>query len=164
MNGFIKVHRSILEWEWWDDINTFRLFMTILLLANWKEKKWHGKVIPRGALWTSLPSLSDASGLSVQQTRTALMKLKSTGEITDEPTGGGRLVTVVNYELYQAVDVLPTDDSTGIPTGNQQASNMQPNRRATSTEEYKEVKKRKKGEPSSGINFFAELMETMEDE
>lgn len=164
MNGFIKVHRSILEWEWWDDINTFRLFMTILLLANWKEKKWHGKVIPRGALWTSLPSLADASGLSVRQTRTALAKLKSTGEVTDEATGEGRLVTVVNYELYQAVDIIPTDEATDDLTGKRQASDTQRDRRATSTEEYKEVKKRKKGESSSGINFFAELMETMEDE
>ena len=54
MNGFIKIHRSLLEWEWWDDINTFRLFITILLLANWKDKRWHGKLIRRGSLWTSI--------------------------------------------------------------------------------------------------------------
>lgn len=167
MNGFVKIHRGILDWEWWDDINTFRLFMTILLLANWKEKKWHGKVIPRGSLWTSLPSLAQKSGLSVQQTRTALAKLKSTGEITDEPTGEGRLVTVVNYGLYQDIDNLPTGKSTDDSTGNQQAINTQPNRRATPTEEYIRNKKYKKGgreAPFSPTDFIQELMEGEEDD
>lgn len=167
MNGFVKLHRDILEWEWWDDINTFRLFMTILLLANWKEKKWHGKVIPRGSLWTSLPSLAQQSGLSIQQTRTALAKLKTTGEVTDEPTGEGRLVTVVNYGLYQDVDNLPTGKSTDELTGNQQTSNMQPNRRATSTEEYIRNKNSKKGgrsAPSSPTDYIRELMEEMDDD
>ena len=70
MNGHIKLHRSILDWEWWGDINTFRLFMTILLLANWKDKKWQGRVIKRGQLWTSIPTLAKVSGLTQQQTRT----------------------------------------------------------------------------------------------
>ena len=167
VNGFVKIHRGILEWEWWDDINTFRLFMTILLLANWKEKKWHGKVIPRGSLWTSIASLSERSGLSVQQTKTSLAKLKSTGEKTDEATNEGRLVTVVNYGLYQAVDALPTDNLTNESTSNQPASNQRLNQRVTTTEEYIRNKNSKKGgreAPFSPTDFIHELMEDMEDD
>lgn len=164
MNGFIKLHRSICEWEWWDDIPVRLLWITILLEANWKDKKWHGKTIPRGSFWTSLPSLAEKSGLTLQQARTALAKLKSTGEVTDKATGEGRLVTVANYELYQAVDNLATDESTDESTGNQQAINRQPNRRATATEEYKEIKNSKKVDPSGGINFFADLMKEMDDD
>ena len=151
MNGHIKLHRSILEWEWWDDINTFRLFITILLLANWKGKKWHGKMIRRGQLWTSIPTLSEKSGLTIQQTRTALNHLKSTGEITDKPTRDGRLITVVNYGKYQSADEDLTRKSTDKSTDEQQTSN----RPLTSTEESKELLRRGEKEgPLSRENFI----------
>ena len=139
-SGFIKLDRKILDWEWWDDITTFRLFMTILLMANWEDKKWKGKTIKRGQLWTSLPSLSKKARLSIQQTRSSLDKLKLTGEITDEATVSGRLITVVKYDVYQNKPKKATDKSTDKPTIKQQTINRQSNRRATATKEYKEHK------------------------
>lgn len=156
MNGHIKLHRSIFDWEWWDDINTFRLFMTILLLANWKGKKWHGKLIRRGQLWTSIPTLSERSGLTIQQTRTALNHLKSTGEITDKPTRDGRLITVVNYGKYQSADEDLTRKPTDKSTDKQQTSNIP----LTSTEEREELLRRGEKEgPSSDekLYFFADI-------
>ena len=139
-SGFIKIDRKILDWEWWDDINTFRLFMTILLLANWEDKSWHGREIKRGQLWTSLPSLSKRARLSIQQTRSALDKLKLTGEITDEATASGRLITVAKYDVYQGASKKATDKATDKATGKQQTTNRQSNRRPTATKEHKEHK------------------------
>ena len=155
MNGYIKIHRSLLDWEWWDDINTFRLFMTILLMANWKSKKWHGKRIRRGQLWTSIESLSEKSGLTFQQTRTALDKLISTGEITSRATNGGRLITVVNYGVYQSDDVGATNESTNKSTNKQQTYNKP----ITTTEEREE--RYKKGEEASATDemiFFKDFV------
>jgi len=152
MNGHIKLHRSIFDWEWWDDINTFRLFVTILLLANWKEKRWHGKTIRRGSLWTSLPTLSQKSGLTMQQTRTALNKLISTGEITDKATREGRLITVVNYGKYQAGNAEATDKLTDDLTDEQQTNN----RRATVTKEREELLRRGEKEESD-LLFFKDI-------
>lgn len=164
MNGFIKLNRSILDWEWWDDLNTFRLFMTILLLANWKDKRWHGKLIPRGSLWTSIDSLAKKSGLTKQQTRTSLNKLISTGEITSESTNEGRLVTVENYDVYQAVDFGVTNELTNELTNDQQTSNKRPNKRVTTTEEYIRIKERKKGKKldPSDPDYFSKLVEMEE--
>ena len=120
-SGFIKLDRKILDWEWWDDITTFRLFMTILLMANWEDKKWKGKTIKRGQLWTSLPSLSEKAHLSIQQTRSSLDKLKATGEITDRAYSKFRVITVVKYDEYQKDNRQDNSQS----TGNQQASNRQ---------------------------------------
>ena len=78
-NSFIKLYRSLLDWEWWDDKNVTRLFLTMLLSANWQTKKWHGMTIEKGSVFTSIEHLSKKSGLTMQQTRTALNKLKSTG-------------------------------------------------------------------------------------
>ena len=137
--GFIKIYRSMFQWDWWDDINTFRLFITILLMANWQPKKWHGKKIPRGSFWTSLNTLSKRSGLSVQEVRTALEKLSSTNEITIKATKRGRLITVVNYDFYQDDDRKSTKKTTNRATNNQQSTNKV----STITKEVKEVKELK---------------------
>jgi hypothetical protein len=33
--GYIKLYRSLLKWEWYDDSNVFRVFMHLLLTANY---------------------------------------------------------------------------------------------------------------------------------
>jgi len=109
MEGWIKLHRKILEWEWYDDHNTFRLFIHCLLRANHKPKKWRGKQIDRGQFITSLSHLSQElsgrhSKLSVRQVRTSLDKLILTGELTNNSTNKYRLITVNNYSLHQVND------------------------------------------------------------
>ena len=124
-NSFIKLYRSLLDWEWWDDKNVTRLFLTILLSVNWQTKKWHGMTIEKGSVFTSIEHLSKKSGLTMQQTRTALNKLKSTGEITIKSTNRGTLVTVENWGKYQFMPEEITNESTNNPTNNQQTSNKQ---------------------------------------
>ena len=124
-NSFIKLYRSLLDWEWWDDKNVTRLFLTILLSANWQTKKWHGTTIEKGSVFTSIEHLSKKSGLTMQQTRTALNKLKSTGEITIKSTNKGTLVTVENWGKYQFMPEEITSESTSNPTNNQQTDNKQ---------------------------------------
>lgn len=151
------MHRKMFEWEWWDDINTFRLFVTILLLANWKPKRWRGRVIPRGSCWTSIPELAKKSGLTYQQTRTALDKLISTGEITDKVTSRGRLITVANYDVYQSDVENVTDKITDKNADNQQTSNRQVNRQVTTTEEHKELKNYKELKKQQQGSRFAAI-------
>jgi len=153
MNGFIKIHRSLLEWEWWDDKNTFRLFMTILLLANWKDKKWHGKTIPRGSFWTSLETLSKKSGLTFKQTRTSLNKLISTGEVTSKGANDGRLITVVNYDLYQSDDRERANEWASEWANEGQTKGK---RRAT-TEESKEYIRRGKKTEEDDLFLFKDI-------
>ena len=104
MNGWIKLHRSILEWEWYNDNNTKIVFLHLLLTANHKEKKWQGITIKRGQKLTSLQHLAEETNLSMQQVRTALDKLKSTNEITTKSTNRNTLITIEKYSDYQDKD------------------------------------------------------------
>lgn len=137
--GFIKIYRSITTWDWWDDINTFRLFITILLMANYKSKNWRGKKIERGSFWTSLETLSERSGLSVRQVRVSLDKLILTNEVTSEVTNSGRLITVVNYGFYQDNDESVTNEMTSDTAHERQTND----KRVTTTKERKKEKKDK---------------------
>lgn len=125
MQGFIKLHRKICNWEWYQDANTFRLFVHLLLNANHKEKSWQGKTINRGQLVVGSEALSAQLGLSRQQIRTSLGKLKSTNEITTRATNKFTLVTLINYSSYQTRDDLPTNKTTNNPTNEQPTNNQQ---------------------------------------
>ena len=76
MEGWIKIHRQILNWEWYKDINVKILFIHLLLTANHQEKNWKGQLVKRGQKLTSLQHLANETGLTLQQTRTSLIKLK----------------------------------------------------------------------------------------
>ena len=141
--GYIRLDRKILEWEWYSDINTKTIFIHCLLKANWKDAKFCGRVIERGSFVTSLPTLAHESGLSVRSVRTALEHLKSTGEVTVKSTNKYSVVTVVNYDYYQADDTQ-TDSQ---PTVNRQASDRQP----TLIEKDKKEEKNKKDKKGNTV-------------
>ena len=104
MNGHIKLHRAIVEWGWYKDLPTCKLWLHLLLRANYKACAWQDKDIPRGAFVTSYAALSTESRLSVQQVRTALDKLKRTGEITVKTNRHYTVITVSKYDEYQSAE------------------------------------------------------------
>ena len=119
MSGWIKIHRQIIDWEWFTDTTTFRVFLQLLLKANHKEKKYRGMVLKVGTIITSRDILAFETSLSVQQVRTALDKLKSTNEITIKTSSQGTIIEVVNYSKYQ----IATNEVTNKqPTSNQQVT------------------------------------------
>ena len=120
MGGFIALYRQMVDWEWYTDGPCFKLFIHCLLKANYEEKHWRGITIPRGSFVTSYPKLAKETGLTVQQLRTALKKLKSTNEITKESTSDYTLISVVNYGRYQDYG---SDKQQGNQHTNQQATN-----------------------------------------
>lgn len=101
MSGWIKIHRRITEWEWYSDANTFRLFMHLLLTANYEDKRWRNVNVKRGQLVTGRQELAQALRLSERQIRTSLDKLKMSGVITTQTTNQYSLITIGKYDLFQ---------------------------------------------------------------
>ena len=101
MAGFIKIYRDILDWEWWSDIKTYRVFTYMLLKANWTDGKFKGIDVPKGSFVTSLDKLAYETSLSVNEVRTAIKHLIKTDEITSESHGKFTIFTVKNYCQYQ---------------------------------------------------------------
>ena len=101
MEGWIKLHRKMVNWEWYQDCNVKAVFLHLLIFASHTQHRYCGRVIERGSLITSLASLSESLGLTVSQIRTALSKLERTGEIRKENLETCTLLHIVNYELYQ---------------------------------------------------------------
>ena len=103
-NGFIKLHRTLLDWEWYQDTNVKTVFLHLLLRANHKAQKWQGIVVGKGQLITGRITLAEELGISEQNIRTALTKLKLTGEITSKSNNLYTIITINNYNTYQGVN------------------------------------------------------------
>jgi hypothetical protein len=119
--GFIKLHRKFLNWEWYSDLNTKSLFLHCILRANHTDTKWRGINIKKGSFITSLPKLHQQTGLSIQNIRTSINKLKSTGELTDKTSNKNRIITITNWNLYQNTNRQTNRQL----TDNQQTTNRQ---------------------------------------
>ena len=105
MDGnYIKLSRGLLEWEWYTDINTTRLFIHMLLKANWKDGNFKGTTVSRGSFVSSIGKLAGETGLTEREIRTAISHLKKTGEVTSKTTNKFSVFTVVKYDLYQTTD------------------------------------------------------------
>jgi len=150
MNGWIKLHRSLESWEWYDDANTMRLFLHLLLRATHKPTRYRGQELQPGDVVTGRLALSEQLELSVQQVRTSLDKLKSTSEITIKNTNKFSIISIANWDKYQ------DDQPAKQPTSNHQTTIKQPS--SNHIQEGKEDKNVKKSielynEMASRINI-----------
>lgn len=133
MVGYIKLHRKILEWEWYDDSNTFRLFIHCLIEANHKDREWRGIKISRGQFHTSIGILAVKLKLSDKAIRIALDKLIKTKEVAIKGASNGTMITICNYDSYQGFEEAEWQtegQAKGKPKG----------KRGATTKEYKEEK------------------------
>ena len=128
--GFIKISRKMLSWGWFKDVNTAHLFLYCLMRANFKAAEWKGIKLERGSFVTSLKHLSEETGLTLQQTRTALEHLIATKEITKQSSAKSTVIIVNNYEKYQDTNTKSNNKSTKqqqstnkVPTKYQHSSN-----------------------------------------
>lgn len=153
--GFIFLFRSFKEWRWFKDIKVRSVFELCLLNANVKDKEWMGIIVPKGSFVTSLEHLSYENGTTIQETRTALKKLVSTGEISVKSTNKFTQITVNNWSKFQSHPSKLTNKQQ--TTNNQSTINQQTtNNQLTTTKQVnklisKQVNKNiGAGAPSSG--------------
>lgn len=138
MDGFIKVFRNILNWEWYSDDNTFRVYMHCILEANYQDKRWQGIVIKRGQFVTSISQLSERLKLSPKQIRLALDKLNMSQNVTSKGTNKYTIITICNYDTYQDVNV--SEGQTNGQTKDKQKTNEgQTKGNNIRNKEYKEI-------------------------
>ena len=108
--------------------------------------------------------LSTETGLSVQQVRTCLERLKSTNEITINSSRQGTIIQIVKYKDYQ----VSTNDSTANqPQDNQQVTtnkNIKNNKEVMLDEWISYRKSIKKSLSEASINKLLKEMELYSEE
>ena len=137
--GWIKIFRRFLEWEWYSETNMVRLFLHLLLKANFEDKRWRGIVIRRGQLVTSISNLHTETRLSERAVRTCLDRLVKTGEIDKQTTSQFTIITICKYEEYQQVEEGKRQANDKRATNERQASDK---RTTNERQQHKNIRKK----------------------
>lgn len=143
--GYFKLWRELFTKPIWLNSTPEQktIFVTLLAMANFSEKEWEWKgekfKADRGEFVTSLDSIARncGKGITIQNVRTALKRFENLGFITNESTKTGRLITIVNWEVYQSSD----DESNKEDNKDLTKSQQRPNKDLTPREEGKKDKK-----------------------
>ena len=121
---WVKLDRNIIRWGWYQDANTMRVFVHLILTANIKENEFMGVKIHRGEVATSFNSLAKALGITYDQSRIAVNHLKQTGEITITRHSKFLVISIQNYNRYQLSDPIKSQSNPNhIPIKSQQSNN-----------------------------------------
>lgn len=127
--GWIKIHRSIEEWEWESDPLMYYFWVRLLVKVNHEDKEWKGEIIPRGSMITSLSKMATEFHLSAKQVRVFLARLTKGKQIVIETTNKWTKITICKYDDYQVV---------GQAEGQTKGKQSEPNRATTKEEKKKE--------------------------
>ena len=105
MEGWIALHRSIVDhWVWRSNYHTKR-WIDLLFLAAWNERDVDlGKRtihLLRGQLITSTRQLMGRWRTNTSTTLDFLKSLEKSGMITRQRTGNLTIITICNYDRYQ---------------------------------------------------------------
>ena len=154
--GWIKLHRGFTKFEWYQDANTMRLFLHLLIMANHKKAKWQGNVIDRGQLITSHANLAKDLGLTIQNVRTSLLKLKKSENLTIKSTSKFTMISICNYDTYQSEDSPTNTPANRRLTDDQQTANNQ------LTTNKKNKKNKEEKEEAGEFVFFGIDLRTLD--
>lgn len=135
---YLKVFRKMVFWEWYTDVNTTKLFLHCLLMANWKPGRWKGISYKRGQFFTSISGLAHETGLTVKEVRTALEHLESTNEVASKTTNRYTLITVLSFDKYQG-EGQAEGQAEGQTRGKQRASKGQQNKNNKNNKNKKNI-------------------------
>jgi uncharacterized phage protein (TIGR02220 family) len=132
--GWLKIHRDLLDWEWYKSQKHKSVFLDLLLNAQHTKSKYQGVEILPGQQTTSIDAISRRTNVSFQSVRTVLKDLKSTGEITIKTTRKYSMITITNWKKYQ------NGGDANIPTNNQLTNGQQTTNNLQEGKEGKEGK------------------------
>ena len=131
--GWIKLYRELLEKPIWFESTPEQktILITLLLMANHdgRQWEWQGKqyYAGPGQFVTSLSKIAEKAGpgISMQNVRTALKRFEKFNFLTNQSTKVNRLITIVNWGIYQDNPNEPNKDDNSQLTKSQQSTNKE---------------------------------------
>ena len=109
MNGWIKLHKKLLNNPIFLNPKILQLFLYCILYAHYKENRffWNGKeqIITRGSFITGRKKIAEDTKLAETTIHRSLKVLSDLGMILQHTNNKFTLIEVVNYCTYQVSDL-----------------------------------------------------------
>lgn len=123
--GWIKLHRDILKHWVFDNAEYLKAWITLLIMANHKTKKWLVNesliIIKRGQIVTSMEKLGIELKWSRNKVRHFLNLLEKDSMIHRDSNHNYTHLSICNYDTYQ--NEQPTEGTTEGTTKHQSTTN-----------------------------------------
>lgn len=136
MEGWIKLHRSIIDSAVFSDSDVLKVWLWLLCSVAYDEHDvvYLGKVIPlkQGQIITGRQKLSQQIGMSEGKIYRAINILKNLGNITIKSNNRYSIITIENWAKYQNDFPKFTIDITPIKQQNEQQNKQQNNGKTNS--------------------------------
>lgn len=116
-NGWIKIHRSMFEDEWYfsEKFTREQAWIDLLLLAEYKQRTIYIRKnevnLKRGQLAVSIRNLADRWKWGVNKVQDFLKDLEGNERIDTQKSNVCNVITICNYEKYQAYDPADSDET-----------------------------------------------------
>ena len=151
--GWVKIHRKLLENPIIKKGSYLSLWLVLLLKATHKESKfmWNSEVIiiKEGQLLTGRQELSKSTGIPESTVEDILKYLEKQQQIQQQKYTKFSVITIVNWKTYQK----PVEN----PTPKQQQSNTYKN---VKNEKKNTIKGNSEENPMRGTQTMKEALET----
>ena len=95
MNGWIKIHRTMLQWEHFNEPSVVTVFLALLLNAD-----------RDGKAGITIGGIVSVTKLHHNTVKRAIAKLVASGEITRQKYGSRITTTIANWSEYQSVQKI----------------------------------------------------------
>jgi len=142
--GWIKLHRKLLESPIFKDSQAVHLWLHLLLRVNHKEGKHlvgnQMVTIPRGSLLTGRKSLAKDTGIQESKIERLLKLFKNEQQIEQQSFTKYRLISITNYESYQVSE----QQTNSKRTADEQQVNTNKNVKKEKNVKKKPIAKKKK--------------------
>jgi len=127
--GFIKIHRIMTKWQWYQNSKMVHILIHFILSANHAERKWQGITLLPGQFISGRKAISKVTGLSEKSIRTCIKKLEKCGEVATKTANRFTVFTLLKWEEYQMLDYKGANKGAnkGPTKGQQRATNNNDN-------------------------------------
>ncbi|MDI1318103.1 hypothetical protein [Flavobacterium sp.] len=140
-NGFVKLPRAILEWEWYDHPDVFRVYIHLLIKVNYAPAKWRGIEILVDEHITSVNKLSNELMMSEFKIRESLSKLEKTGILKKTSTNKFTKLKLINLGFHDK-SIDPNLKQIQHPIADQSQTNRKQTTTNNNNKEKKEIEER----------------------
>lgn len=103
MNGWIKIHRTMLQWEHFNEPSVVTVFLALLLNAD-KD----------GKTGITIGGIASVTKLHHNTVKRAIAKLVASGEITRQKYGSRITTTITNWSEYQSAQKLDRCEKSSV--------------------------------------------------
>lgn len=161
---FVFLWRKITDTIFYKNPNICHLAIHCIIKANFKDRNviFNNQIVElkKGQFITGRKKLSEETGLTQQQTRTALKVLEKCRFLTSKSTNKYSIITVLNYKEYQFNENTINQQSNQQVTSNQPASNQQVTTDNKDNKDNKEKKERDSFYPDwLDINLWKDFLD-----